>query len=113
MIQWTDAAVNAALHEYLKASRAPLADAMRAALDAAVKAQKEYPGGIRDVTDYMDGMAEGHQDGWNDAIEAAAKVASDFPADTHGCLHTDPANAAMQAGQEISAAIRAIAKTEE
>jgi hypothetical protein len=43
-------------------------------------------------------------------LARAALIADNFPADTHGNLPTDPREAARQAAQEISAAIRAMSR---
>jgi hypothetical protein len=42
-------------------------------------------------------------------MEACAKKAEDFPAETHGSLSTNPVEAARQTANEIAAAIRALA----
>ena len=47
------------------------------------------------------------------AYEAAALLAAEYPASTHGCLSSDPFEAAEMAAEEIAAAIRALAQEEE
>ena len=44
------------------------------------------------------------------AYEAAALLAAEYPASTHGCLSSDPFEAAEMAAEEIAAAIRALAQ---
>jgi len=41
----------------------------------------------------------------NDAVEKAAKVCDKYPVNSHGALPTDPAEAARQTANELSAAI--------
>jgi len=43
-------------------------------------------------------------------LARAAMIADNYPAETHGSLPTDPREAARQAAQEISAAIRAMSR---
>jgi dGTP triphosphohydrolase len=78
MISWTKDALDALATGIYGERQTYEPDKLRAALDSAVRAQKEHPSGIRDITDYMDGMAEGYADGRAEALEKAAKVAESF-----------------------------------
>jgi len=91
-IDWTQEAINAAYDAYDK--HIDFLNPMRHALDAAVKEQ-----GMKDELDaFLHGMIAGQREGWNDAIEAAAKL---FGKDD------------LWESEECARAIRALAKTGE
>ena len=113
MISWTDEALNRALDAWWRSGRCERRD-MRRALDAAVTAQKKS--GIHDVTDYMNGMADGYEKGRAEALEEAARVAetnaeSDL---AYGRRYPDEYHKMEQRahrGRTIAAAIRALKET--
>jgi flagellar biosynthesis/type III secretory pathway protein FliH len=73
MVDWTNAAVRDALRKYHDScGDMSLDDAMRAALDAAVKAQ-EMPVTIDYAIAYDQGSADGRAQGRAEAFEGAAK----------------------------------------
>jgi len=98
-IEWTQEAINAAYDAYDK--HIDFLNPMRHALDAAVKAQ-----GMKDELDaFLHGMIAGQREGWNDAIEAAAKECR--------CIYESAAFYEDEALPVAEAAIRSLAKSGE
>lgn len=100
MIEWSDAAIEAALSAYWDkdwsgacqdANAVHRVNAMRVALDAAAQAQGE-------ISDYHEGIVEGVKIGRAEAFEEAARVVDDL-------IENDPLLL-----PRVAAAIRALAK---
>ena len=111
MIDWTPDAIDAA-DKILRESVGWRDDIVRAALEAAVKAQKDD---IKEIIN--DAGAEalelGRLAGWNSAIEAAAKVAGEPVSFDISLWHSSTKREmTTHTAKAIVAALRALAKTE-